>query len=196
MNFRYGCLMTSGDAPPRPAAIAHGHPKVSPNGREAGGIRKAAAGCVLVGTTSVAITGAAAGALTGSPSAVPREAVSVVLTGAAAGALSGTAALILNGAAAWPAVPERVRGPPHRSAAEPPHRPACPARPALLSRHTRTPQTTRRADGSIHRPDFPRKPFRCKERDDVESHYFTSETHSLVASPSRSRWHPCTEPDP
>lgn len=169
-NFPGGHLMTSGYAPLRVSAIGHGLRKVGPYGREPGRSRMAAARCVLTGTTTA------------------------VLTGAAAGALSWTAMTIMTGpTAAVLAVPTTARGPPHRAVSSP-----------RSARRDQRPwpgvtPTPRQNDGPMAAttgPTSPRETFRCTEREDVESQYFTSETRNLVASPSRSRWHPCAEPDP
>jgi len=190
-NFPNGCLMTSGYAPPGVSAIGHGLRRVGPYGRDPGRSHMTAARCVLAGTATAALTGAAAGVPT-ARSAVLSEAVTAVLTGAAAGALSGRATTTLTGAAAMPAGP-RARGPPRPVASSP----GSARRDLPKARESRRlPRQNRRAGGCIHRPDLPREPFRCTEREDVESQYFTSETHSLVASRSRSRWRRWAEPDP
>ena len=79
--------MTSGNAPLGDAAVGHGHRKLGPNGRDPGRSRTAAARCVLTGTATAVLTGAAAGA----PSAGPTS---------------------MKGAAAGLAVPAMARGPP------------------------------------------------------------------------------------
>jgi hypothetical protein len=192
-NFQDGRLVTSGNEPLAVSAIGHGQRSVGPYGRDPGRSQMTATRCVLTGTTAAALTGAATDARTRSLTAVLTEVATAVLTGAAAGAPSGRATH-MNGTAATLAVPAAARGPPRR--ANQAHRSYLIGAQWPWPGSRRHPRQNRRADGCTHRPDLPRKPFRCTEREDVESQYFTSETLSLVASPNRSGWHPCGETDP
>lgn len=138
--------------------------------------------------------GASAVALTHTPATILSRGATAVFTGAAARALSGTALIIVAGGAATSAALTRARGPPQRSAS-----PGSAGRGHHAwwgSCQLQRPQDKRRADGCIHGPELTCKPFRRKERDNVERQYFTSDSRSSVASPNRSRHRRSEEPDP
>jgi hypothetical protein len=107
-NFQYGRLIASRSAPLGASAMGRGRREVGQTGLEPGRSRMAAARYVLAGTTTAALTGAAAGALGGTAATIMTGAAAMAVPGIAWAAVAapGIARGPPYGTTSWPQVPE------------------------------------------------------------------------------------------